>query len=187
MKETYRDVEINIEYDEYPENPRDFDCNVANFALYHNRYSLPCETPIKSTAYSSWSELQKALIKEHDAAFIQPVWMYDHSSLSFHIGYNRPYPFNDQWDSGMVGFAFITREMITNVYGWKRITRKRYAQLLECVQQEINVYQLYASGQVYGYDIPNYDESCYGFFGYDTALESAKYDIDYHLDRKNVI
>ncbi|MBE0574152.1 hypothetical protein IH575_04590, partial [Candidatus Dojkabacteria bacterium] len=158
------------------------------FALYHNRYNLPCETPVKSTAYSGWKELEKALIKQHDIAFIVPVYMYDHGSLSFHVGYNRPYPFNDRWDSGMVGFAFVTKSMVKNVFGWQRVSDKRKQWLLDYMRAEMETYQYYANGQVYGYtiDSDDADSSCGGCYGYDSARLEAHSYIDYII-KMNVI
>lgn len=186
VTDTYRDVDYEIDYDLSPDDPRDWD-NATNIVLYHNRYSLACETPVKSRTYNGWDELEAALRKEHDIAIMLPVYMYDHGGTAFYAGYHPSYPFNDRWDAGRVGFIFITRDQLKNCWGWQRVTSQREIKLVDYMRAELKTYESYCNGNVYCVDIEQFSESCCGFFSIESAKEFAESTIDYHLDRKNVI
>ena len=53
---------------------------------------------------------------------------------------------------------------------------------MKALRQEVETYSQYLSGDVYGYEIHKHGEvvdSCWGFYGYDTAEEEAKAQLKY--------
>ena len=184
---------IRIVGDEFPTNPReDTDCN--HMICFHRKYNLG-DTD-KSLGYfkheledraNGWKELKKLLRKEHGAVVLLPVYLYDHSGLTMNTtGFSCP------WDSGQVGFIYVTKEDIKDAFsGWKSITPKRKALIEERLVASVEEYDHYLSGECYGYVLEELTceqcgtweeiESCYGFLGpYKTSgiLEYAQQEVD---------
>ena len=96
-----------------------------------------------------------------------PVYMYDHGGISISTG-----SFNDSWDSGQLGFIYISKEQIRKEYNWKIITKKRKTEIEKYLNNEIEEYNNYLTGEVYCYvicnkkDPDNIIESCTGYLGY---------------------
>ncbi len=42
---------------------------------------------------------------------VLPLWLYDHSGITISCG-ERVYPYNDRWDSGQVGWIFVSKDKI---------------------------------------------------------------------------
>lgn len=144
---------------------------------------------------------------------IKPLYLYDHSGIT--MSTSNGYPYNDRWDAGIVGFSYISKNDVTKEcseyvlnengerikvehkhangpstysYKTKPITeenwRKRAA---EVIDNEVEVYDMYLRGDVYGYKLekevvvegkcPHCDnvintyteweeiDSCYGYYG----------------------
>ncbi len=133
---------INIYQDDNPMNPREWD-NLGTMVCFHPRYDLGD----KKYGFYDADELLEYL-KENKAIQL-PLYLYDHSGIS--ISTNRNYPFNNVWDSGQVGIIFVTYEQIKKEWGWKYITKERINKVINCLVNEVNVYDDYLRGNVYGY------------------------------------
>lgn len=168
---------LQIFADECNESPREWD-NLAVMAFFHTRYDLGDKTDYNVKDYGGWGELEKAIIKNEKPILIYPVFMYDHSGISISI--SREYPYNDMWDSGMIGFVFIPRDKVLKEWKVKRISPKLKATLEKNIRAEIETYDQYLRGEVYGFRIikekhcpecgnDDNDEidSCWGFYGHD--------------------
>lgn len=99
-----------------------------------------------------------------------PLYLYDHSGLTMNTtGFHSP------WDSGQVGFIYAPRDKVYKEYGWKRLTRSRLAKIREYLEAEVEAYDQYLTGEVYGYTISAkvsgdaaggvVVDSCGGFYG----------------------
>lgn len=101
-----------------------------------------------------------------DIAAWLPLYLYDHGGITMRTG-----PFNCPWDSGQVGIIYLTREQVKREYSWTRITSKRRATLESYLRAEVETYDQYLTGQVYGFVVENWDgddiDSCWGFYGSD--------------------
>lgn len=171
-------LNIRIVNDEDPQDPREDD-NVATFAFFHNRYSLG-DKNVGFTAedFSGWDEMAKHIIKTFKPVCIKPVCLYDHSGITI-----RTSGFSDidsmRWDWGQIGFAFVTREKALKEYGTKsnRITPAIKKQCEKMLDAEIETYDQYLTGQVYGYivetDSGEQVDSCFGMFGLDYTKQEA--------------
>lgn len=140
--------------DPEPENPRDFEGDCV-FVCFHKRYRLGDRTDYKSSAYSGWAELKRAIVKEHKPMAIQPLYMLDHSGLSFSIE-----PFGDPWDSGQVGFVYVPKK--------KASTRKSAER---AIKLEVEEYNLYHNGGPYYVKVD--DEIMAGYYASRDAEETV--------------
>jgi len=98
--------------------------------------------------------------------------MYEHSGISLSTS-----AFSCKWDSGQIGYIFVSYEDIIKEYG--KLDIERATKVLE---YEVEEYSQYLNGECYGYIIYEKDkdsqdhlESCFGFIGRDYVEEEAKY------------
>ena len=157
-----------------PCSPREFD-NLGTMVCFHRRYDLRDETELKSSDFSSWEELESYLYKEEDALIAIPVFMYDHSGLWINTtGFSCP------WDSGQVGYIYISKEKVRREYSCKRISKKLKKMIREMLCSEVDLYNDYLCGNVYGFTLTDkenaeeIDSSC-GFYGTD-YIENGIFD-----------
>lgn len=112
-----------------------------------------------------------------------PLWLYDHSGITMSCG-ERTYPYNDEWDSGQVGWILVLRDTLMKNFPLTEETWRRKA--VEIMKDDVKVYDQYLTDEVCGYtlyetedpgDEPDWEEtdSCWGFFGSD-ILESGVVD-----------
>ena len=157
-----------------PTDPREFD-NLGTMVCFHNMYTFGDETELKSSNFSSWEELESYLYKTEKAFLVVPVFLYDHSGLSVNTtGFSCP------WDSGQIGYIYASKEKIRNEYSCKRISKKLKEQIKEMLVSEVDSYNQYLSGDVYGFNVTDKQSgeelnSCYGFFGTD-HIENGIFD-----------
>lgn len=155
---------IHIYQDESPESPREWD-NLGTMVCFHRRYNLGDE----NTEFDNSPELLIEFLKQNKGKIIYlPLYLYDHSGISMSTG--RGYPFNDPWDSGQVGYIYVTYEKIRKEYRCKHVTKKLVNRVIEYLRGEVETYDQYLTGDVYGYDVTCNQcgesiDSCWGFYG----------------------
>lgn len=186
-EEVYRQYTIKIYTDDNPESPREWD-NLGTMACFHSRYTLgddKAKHGYSQDDVESWDEWPDKL-KKDGAAIVLLLSLYDHSGITIRVG--AP---TDRWDSGYVGFVFVTKEKLLKEYGGKKVTKAMLAKAEGVLRGEVENYDDYIKGNVYGYTItdPNGDDgaSCWGFLGdYDGkdygALREARSIIDNIVD-----
>ena len=168
IEKSGKKVEIHV--DENPQNPRDPDYmdHDSLMCLSHRRYNFPNETIINPKDFLSWVEVKERILKEYDVAEILPVYMYDHSGVSLSTS-NENYPFNDKWDSGQIGFIFITKQEARRSHMVKRLSKKVMGRVHSNLVSDVELYGQYLSGEVYGYQVKDESgeviDSCWGFYG----------------------
>ncbi len=189
-KITYKDYTIKIETDEFPSNPRTEWDNMTVMAFFHKRYNLGDKDPgISDRDYGSWDEMEDAIRKKFDIAVISPVYMYDHSGITI-----ATRPFSCPWDSGQIGFVWITKKSARENMLWKAITKARLKRLEEVIEAEIEAYDNYLTGEVYVVSAEDPDGNSIhcvgGYFGEDGcdedgyAVDEAKSAIDYDIKER---
>ena len=98
-------------------------------------------------------------------AIIVPIYMYEHSGMTISIN-----PFSDPWDSGQVGFYFMTKGRAWHEWGYP-LTKARREKAIKCLEAEIAAYDQYLTGDVWGFQIIDAEDketdSCWGFYGDD--------------------
>jgi len=175
----HKGYKIEVRQDEFPEDPREWS-NLGKMVCWHNRYNLGDEhgfsTPESFRAYADTME---------DKILAFPLYLYDHGGLTIKTGsFHGLLPQGHvQFDSMQVGWIYVTKEE------WKAegITKE---QADEQLQSEVETYNDYLTGNVYGYIAhePNGDElhSCWSFFGdyHKYMLPEVKGEIDHDIKEK---
>lgn len=156
---------LQVIQDESPESPRSWD-NLGTMICFHGRYSLGDKHDYNHNDYSGWEEMEKAIIKNESPAVILPLYLYDHSGITISTS-----PFSCRWDSGQIGFIFVSKETLRKEYGVKRITKKEIEKATKVLLGEVETYDQYITGDVYGFKVVdeegNEEDSSWGFFGSD--------------------
>jgi hypothetical protein len=113
---------VRIKRDDYPQSSREWD-NLGTMVCGHKRYSLGDEQAQNTELYTSWDEwLYHEVAKPNggwDNIVALPLYLYDHSGLSISTA-----PFACPWDSGQVGWIYVTKSRIREEYGVKRVSEK---------------------------------------------------------------
>jgi hypothetical protein len=172
---------VRIIQDEDAQNPRtDYD-NAGVMVCFHGRYDLGDDSKkhdYESRDFNGWKELYDQIVKDHRPVAILPLALIDHSGISMYVGDSAHWRDPGGWDSGQVGFAFVSRETALKEWG-KKIVTKRVRELAEkCLRAEVETYDQYLTGDVYGFTIETPDgedvDSCWGFYGLDYCITEAK-------------
>jgi len=188
------ELEYKIEQDEDLQSPREWD-NLGTMYCWHSRYNLGDEQPDLSPVdqrvrlveildlfpdsyYDDWGNISDGNFEKIEALFEKhyislPLYLYDHSGITMSTG-----SFGCPWDSGQVGFIAVSKEDVRKEYSWKVLNKKRIQQIEKYLRNEVETYDQYLTGDVWGYVIENeeYDiyESCWGFYGHDYCEIEAK-------------
>jgi hypothetical protein len=207
--------------DEGSNNPREWE-NPETMLCWHNRYDLGDKNPFKrddpetaikslvedampgsidrlatenEEAYNALSDVRDISKAYRDKLWelfeeyyvVLPLFLYDHSGITM-----RTSTFSCQWDSGQVGFIYISKEKAKKEYGdcdgdgWDE---GKQAIAEKILKTQVEVYDQYLTGDVYGlvvdkleyeFEIPDeeidikddklpwdHHDSCWGFFGTD--------------------
>jgi hypothetical protein len=156
---------VKIMSDDNPDSPRNWD-NLGLMVCFHSRYILGDEHDFwdgQNYAWTldrwgnedckiidSWTSLADAIEHEYGKGMLLPLRLYDHSGISMSTTAN--YPFNCPCDSGQVGWIYVSDEKIRSEYGCKRISKQRRAQIQQYLINEVETYNDYLTGAVYGYE-----------------------------------
>jgi hypothetical protein len=191
MASATNNLKVRIVVDSCPENPRKWD-NLGTMVCAHRRYSLGDDNGLDNAkafvrqhlsdelcTRNGWDldhvpDLERAI--EHTGqAVLLPLYLYDHSGLTM-----KTTSFSCPWDSGQVGFIFVSKATLRQEYGYTRLSSKRVSHVVDALKGEVEVYDQYISNDVWGFEVigDNGDEvdSCWGFFGDDPMTNGM---IDY--------
>lgn len=198
---------LNTYYSEFHSSPRE-DENFGKLVCHSRNYTLSdveirCQSEI-------WREMLRDIDPKHRGAMlagelcsdfddspenrnaillrmkkhflILPVYMYEHSGMCLSTS-----PFSCRWDSGQIGFIYISREKVRENYGVKAITPKLRNQVLEILSKEVEIFSQYINNEAYGYSTElkqdgdwEHEESCGGYYSEEDAEEEGLSDFDYH-------
>jgi len=182
---------LKIVQDSCIDSPRNWD-NLGTMAYKHSNYELGEE---KISEPIEWLEEKLGVeekgiytnerLAELEAKFFDkfialPLYLYDHSGQSISTS-----PFSCRWDSGKVGYIYVDKKTVLKEYGGKIVTAKLKERVLSYLQGEVETFNQYIQGDVYGYQIEDEDgnhiDSCYGFYGTDWATNGITDHIDFEL------
>ena len=205
--ESYKGYTIKIVSDDDAQNPREFFEPAGTMVCWHGRYNLGDSESWKgmdgkmksqqlSKNYSEPIDLlyhlanldtdkeeelrengdDKELMQliEEQGTVILPLFLYDHSGITMSTG-----SFGDRWDSGQVGWIYITKEEYEKE-GWTKEQATKY------LKGEVETYDNFLTGEVYGWKVVDEDDdavdSCYGYYGDEgvkDALQEARSTVDW--------
>ena len=165
---------IRIFLDVDAENPREFS-SLGKMVCFHSRHILGDENEWDSGDYNGWDEMEAA-IRAEGAVVILPLYLYDHSGITMSTG-----AFSCGWDSGQVGFIYALRSDILKCYSRKRLSRQLLARAEKVLEGEVEIYDQWLTGEVYGYQIegPKCEESCWGFYDREYMVQEARGQIEH--------
>jgi len=184
MEKEIGKYKIEVVQDEHAYNPREDD-NLGTMICIHRRYDLGDKHDYDSGDYNSWEEMKNAIIKNENVGVILPLYLYDHSGITMNTtGFHCP------WDSGQVGFIFISKEKMRKEYGYKRITKELKDRVREYLIDEVKTYDQYLTGDVYGYRITDTEtdeeiDSCWGYYGDDYCMSEAESIVNHIIEKEN--
>lgn len=116
----------------------------------------------------------------HKTHLILPVYLYDHSGVMY-----KTAPFSCPWDSGQVGFIYVSHADIQKEYG--AVNDETLGKAAQVLTAEVKEYSMWANGECYGYVCKDEGggelNSCWGFIGYEYVEEEAKRVLDYYAAR----
>lgn len=187
-KHIYREEKIGdhilrVVDDPNPYNPREND-NLTTMVCFHGRYTLGDKNHgYKHNDYNSWAELKQAIVKKEKPVAILPIYLYDHSGITISTS-----PFSCKWDSGQIGFVFITPKTMKE--NWKDWKKWEFSAIEEktntIIQGEIEEYDKYLRGEAYGYEIyrlvldveddfhEKFVDNCFGYNTEEDALNDGR-------------
>ena len=150
---------LQIFVDDSPENPRDWD-NWSIMALTHKNYTLgDSDIPFNFEDFDSFKAVEHYINKTYNPLVMFSVSMYEHSDIVLSLGAASGY---EAFDTSNVGFVFITQERL-DILGSSQgfgdgilndETDEEYKLRLKgYIEQELNVYNNYLSGEVYRYKL----------------------------------
>jgi len=180
-REEYKGLIIRLEQDSDCESPLDCDPGVTI------TYRKGARNVLGNTPETPEEHQETARRIDAGELIGLPVYAYVHSGVALNTtGFNCP------WDSGQSGFIHITRKTTLEWQGGKVLTAKRRAAVLDSLRAVVETYSQWLNGECYGYiistaptdDNPDCEEldSCYGFIGYDYAMQEAKSQADWHAE-----
>ena len=186
---------LTVEQDEYAHDPRDDD-NVATIWCWKRGYGIGDSKPtrfsfeeamialyaryVNMDEDASYSDMITKL-QESDKTAFKLISCYEHSEITISTAISS-YPYNDRWDSGIIGFAFIDKETAfanlggvyvldengerikeeykhdnaPSTWGYKTIplAEDNWKQrALDCIDGEVEVLDQYLRGDVYSYTL----------------------------------
>lgn len=174
----YKGYQISIETDDYPSNPRKEWDNMAHMVCWHRHYDLGDKHDFDSP--EDFQEYMK-----ENKVLVFPLYLYDHSGITISMA-----PFSCPWDSGQVGYIYVTYAELRKEYCTKKVTKSVIEKATRVLRGEVEVYDAYITGEVFGWTIGNDEDenidSCWGYYGtseIDYMFQEAKSSIDYHIEQ----
>ena len=183
---------IEIHFDEDASDPcKEYD-NFGKMVCFHSKYTLGHEQPKSLGKWLSSKLHQEGLSRTTDAYYDYesdleydstdaikeawkmlegyivslPLYLYDHSGLRISTG-----PISCPWDSGQVGFVYADKKKILAEFGGKNLTKGNIDKAVKLMEAEVDTYDKYLSGSVYGYIVK-------GLAGFPQYCEENDYDAD---------
>jgi hypothetical protein len=209
----YKGYTIEITRDQYPLNPRkEWDGHLGEMVCRHSRYNLGDRMTTNDMTSEIALILDMTDDEEHDiydefenstAEFLrlfsekfyfQILYLYDHGGISMSCQSFIGRAPHARWDSGIVGLIYVAKEEAHKRFDeyrkeWleeyhKGKTKEEVINSL--LEGEVEDYNQYLTGQVYCYSVEETGDGCCGFFGDEgiiQAIEDAKFNIDYEIER----
>jgi len=184
---------VKLYQDEDAMSPREND-NLTVIVDWHRRYELgdrkASDVELDALRRGGFKLLARYLRRFEDVLWVQPIGMLDHSGVTIWVGGGSHWSDAAGWDSGTVGFAYVTKKRFEELCGswpYKPKSFKGTAEkwLEHTSTEEIEEYDRYLRGDVYGYVIEDEDgnhvDSCWGFIGGEYAQQEAKDALKSHL------
>ena len=180
------DSTVTIWHNQSAESPREWG-NISKMACWHGSYNLGDEdaaddlleairtAPWYCVGWEEYGEFERnfenpkvlldTAIEVGVIAAYQNLYLYDHGGITMSTS-----SFSCRWDSGQVGFIYLLKKDVRKEYGIDRISKAWVTRLESWLDGEVETYDDYIRGNVFGFTIDDgtdSEDSCGGFYGYD--------------------
>lgn len=159
-------LSLSVRQDADPLNPRREWDHLGMMVCWHRRYDLGDSHDWPGPAAFD-SEMRTM------PHFRLPLYLCDHSGLTMSTA-----AFHCPWDSGHVGWIYVTHAALRKEHGVKRISRRIREAALALMRAEVSEYDRYLTGDVWTVDIKGRDseiiDSCGGYYGLDYAIDEGQ-------------
>lgn len=111
-----------------------------------------------------------------------PVWAYVHSSSTVKAALTNP--FGCPWDSGRSGWVYAMTEDVLKEYGRQKMSPKLKQTVEQCMIKEVEVFDQYLNGDVYGVRILDGVEevdAVWNVYGMEYAEQEAQLMLKHYL------
>ncbi|MBY0379691.1 MAG: hypothetical protein K2P99_04755 [Burkholderiales bacterium] len=167
FQNSYQNLTVDIIVDDFPIHPRENSENLGQIYALHKRYQFS-EIKLDNSQCNSWQDEYSLIRKELDIALILPLYLYDHSGLAISLT-----PFSCRWDSGQLGYIFVTKKRLREFFDCRRISRNYLEKARKSLDLEVAEYNLYLQHEVYNVAVLDNTkqilDSCFGIYGYQNA------------------
>lgn len=113
------------------------------------------------------------------------IYAYEHGGIALHAASG---PIKCGWDEYLFGVMAVHKDKAAKEYG-DMTNVENYEKAMKCLEAEVEVWDMYYQGQVFGYEVLDEDEcvvdSCWDYYGYEGADEAMAQGIgiiDYRVD-----
>ena len=168
---TYKGHTIEIEYDQNPESPREWD-NICIIHVAHRNYAFGDENYNDA---ESIKQAEREAKKNGDICL--PLYLYDHSGITISLS-----PFRCPWDSGQVGFVQIPRKKMLEEFSRKIFTSPLKEKGRKIAEGEVKDLDTYLRGEIFGYIVDEDGDSCWGYYSVEDAMMEAKSIVDWEVN-----
>ena len=182
---------LMVQQDDILINPREPDEPLGTMVCFHRRYALGDRhdfadkdtflqklyldtvgnTPEGEASYkklvdsfSNERAVDNALLDVISEKYIvQPLYLLDHSGLAM-----QTTSFHDPWDSGQVGWIYVSKEAVQKAFEISELTEDDLQKARTMLDSEVAIYDSYLRGECYGYELyknGELEDSCWGFLG----------------------
>jgi hypothetical protein len=179
-KEEINDTVIEVLPDYDPINPREWD-NIGHMICWHKKYALgDTKLDFNYKDYDSAEDLFNDIKKV--AEVVLPLYLYDHSGISMSVGSFVGKAPHAEWDSGLVGYIYATKEDIDAAGIGRESTDPE-----DILRKEVEVYDRYLRGESYGFrayknvmcdhcgHVEQQDiDSCWGYNSIEEAMKAGR-------------
>ena len=175
---TYKGHNISIEYDESAESPREWD-NISEFHYTSSRYTLG---DIHHTSQESLDDMLSEAKRQGDLVFALYAYIHSGITVSMKTFHGRLSQGHAEFDSGVCGFVVVRRKKMLEEFNSKIFTQKLKKEAEQLAQGEVDTFDSYLRGEVYGYIIDDDGDSCWGYYSIEDAMSEAERVVDYIVE-----
>ena len=191
---------VTLFQDECPTDPREDYDHYTTMYCAHRRYTLgdvQLHADSDTGAVDGDAVVADILAEGGAGTVVANLYLYDHSGITISMS-----AFGDPWDSGCVGVVAMTPaqllavDVVTDSPKHRLLTaypnllamyaRRHRARMLEIMGQEVEEYDQYLTGDIYGYAVEtaagDYVDGCWGHYGYDYAWSEALAALEYAVE-----
>lgn len=186
-----------IKPDDDPWSPREgTDCNIGHMMCWYKGYNLGDKNEWSDPYKFLYDLMRRNSNRDDDViesmkipemlSYLErkgyhfiPLAVYEHSGITMWCG-SRWSHFDAEWDCSDVGWIYTTRNEVLATQGnikgkrnWIKVTKKNWREAAQLwLEGEVEIYDQYLTGQVYGYEDYEIDEdgdenlvdSCWGCY-----------------------